>query len=80
MMLTGMISVGGNGLAARVFYLKRNAITIPEIFLLNIALVDLLLTLVSYPAFIISAFGHHWMFGETGINLLKLSTVFIEND
>jgi len=76
MLVVGMISVGGNGIAARVFQ-QRKVITVPEIFLLNIAIVNLILAIASYPAFIISAFAHHWMFGETGCALYAGSCYFL---
>lgn len=66
LMMAGMISVGGNGISVRVFCQRFKEITSTEIFLLNIALVNLLLAIASYPAFIVSSFYHQWIFGEIG--------------
>lgn len=65
--VTGVASLAGNGLAVRVFLRKGREITIPEILLLNIAVVDLFLAGVSYPAAIVAAFSHRWIFGGIGM-------------
>ena len=63
---TGLISVLGNTLAVIVFRRKGRDIAVSEVFLLNIAIVDLLLAGASYPATVISAFSHRWIFYEIG--------------
>jgi len=63
---TGLASLLGNGLAVKVFRRKGREITVPEILLLNIAIVDLLLSSVTYPAPIVAAFSHRWIFGDIG--------------
>ena len=63
---TGLASLLGNGLAVKVFRRKGREITVPEILLLNIAIVDLLLSGVTYPAPIAAAFSHRWIFGDIG--------------
>ena len=65
-MSLGIASIGGNGLSVRVFYLKLKEITVPELLLMNIAVVNLLLAIASYPAFIVSSFCHQWIFGNIG--------------
>lgn len=62
----GLIALVGNGLAVNVFWRKGREITVPEVLLLNIAIVDLLLAGVTYPAPIVAAFSHRWIFGEIG--------------
>ena len=61
-----MISVAGNGIAVRMFVQRRKFLIEPEIFLVNIACLDIFLAMISYPGFIVSAFFHHWVFGELG--------------
>ncbi len=65
-MYLGVISLIGNGLAAHVFRRKGREISVPEVILLNIAIVDLFLAGASYPATIISAFSHRWIFEDIG--------------
>lgn len=62
----GVVSLVGNGLAIRFFHRKGRDITLPEIFLYNIAVVDLFLACASYPATIVAAFSHRWIFEEIG--------------
>lgn len=62
----GLASLMGNGLAVHVFRLKGTEINVPEVLLLNIAVVDLFLGIASYPATIVAAFSHRWLFGQTG--------------
>lgn len=62
----GLASLLGNGLAVKVFLRKGREITVPEILLLNIAIVDLLLSGATYPAPIVAAFSHRWIFGNIG--------------
>ena len=62
----GVISLIGNGLAAHVFRRKGRDISVAEVLLLNIAIVDLFLAGASYPASIISAFSHRWIFEDIG--------------
>lgn len=56
----------GNGLTVRVFRRKGREITVPEILLLNIAMVDLFLAIATYPMSIIAAFSHRWIFERIG--------------
>lgn len=63
----GIASLLGNGLAVHVFQRKGSEINVPEVLLLNIAVVDLFLGIASYPATIVSAFSHRWVLGQTGI-------------
>lgn len=62
----GLSALIGNGLAVIVFRRKGRNITVPEVLLLNIAIVDLFLAIASYPSTIIAAFSHRWVFGEIG--------------
>ena len=62
----GLISLLGNGLAVQVFRKRGPEINVPEVLLLNIAAVDLFLGMASYPATIVAAFSHRWVFGEAG--------------
>lgn len=83
-----MISLLGNSLAILVFRHKDRKITVPEIFLLNIAALDLILAMTSCSAPIIAAFSHRWIFGEIGMNdclllysfLIHISHVFMPID
>lgn len=54
-------------MAVYVFRRKGSEINVPEVLLLNIAVVDLFLGIASYPATIVAAFSHRWVFGQTGI-------------
>lgn len=54
-------------MAVHVFRRKGSEINVPEVLLLNIAVVDLFLGIASYPATIVAAFSHRWVFGQTGI-------------
>jgi hypothetical protein len=65
----------GNGLAVHVFRRKGSEINVPEVLLLNIAVVDIFLGIASYPDTILAAFSHRWVFGQTGIALII--TVFV---
>lgn len=64
--ILGIASLLGNGLAVHVFRRKGTDINVPEVLLLNIAVVDLFLGIASYPATIVAAFSHRWLFGQTG--------------
>lgn len=66
LLLAGAVALIGNSLAVHVFRRKGAEITVPELLLLNIAIVDLFLAIASYPATIVSAFAHRWVFGEAG--------------
>lgn len=66
-MCSAIVSLLGNSLAIRVFRNKDRKITVPEIFLLNIAALDLILAMTSCSAPIVAAFSHRWIFGEIGI-------------
>lgn len=69
----GIASLLGNGLAVHVFRRKGSEINVPEVLLLNIAVVDLFLGIASYPATIVAAFSHRWVFGQTGTVAIPLS-------
>ena len=61
------MSVVGNSIAVQVFWPRAQTTpTVPELFLLNISIVNLLLAIATYPAAMISAFARHWVFGEIG--------------
>lgn len=53
----------GNGLTIRVFRDKGDKITVPEILLLHIAVINLLVAVVFCPLAAVSAFLHRWIYG-----------------
>ncbi|KAI9551386.1 hypothetical protein GHT06_021719 [Daphnia sinensis] len=77
MILIGFASLLGNGLAVHVFRRKGADINVPEVLLLNIAVVDLFLGIASYPATIVAAFSHRWLFGQTGCTLYAFTCYFL---
>jgi len=70
--IKGLVSLLGNGLAVHVFRRKGHEITVPEFLLLNIAVVDILLSGATYPAPIVAAFSHRWIFGELGTGIIMI--------
>ncbi|XP_032791760.2 opsin-5 [Daphnia magna] len=76
MIVIGIASLLGNGLAVHVFRRKGTDINVPEVLLLNIAVVDLFLGIASYPATIVAAFSHRWLFGQTGCTLYAFTCYF----
>ncbi|XP_046443719.1 opsin-5-like isoform X1 [Daphnia pulex] len=77
MIIIGVVSLFGNGLAVHVFRRKGSEINVPEVLLLNIAVVDLFLGIASYPATIVAAFSHRWVFGQTGCTLYAFTCYFL---
>jgi hypothetical protein len=65
-MLAGVLSAVGNGGILGVFYFRRGRLSPAEMFLVNLGVVDILLSTASYPCAMISSFNHRWMFGHTG--------------
>ncbi|CAL8080132.1 unnamed protein product [Orchesella dallaii] len=73
----GLFSVVGNGCILFVFLFRRRRLTPAEILLVNLGIVDILLSLASYPLTMISSFKHRWNFGELGCTLYGFVCYFL---
>ncbi|CAL8080116.1 unnamed protein product [Orchesella dallaii] len=62
----GLFSFVGNGCILFVFCFRRRRLSPAEVFLVNLGIVDILLSVASYPLTMISSFKHRWDFGELG--------------
>ncbi|XP_062395731.1 opsin 9 [Sardina pilchardus] len=69
LILTGTVSIAGNGLVLLVMARKRKELKPHELMTINLAICDFGYSLLGAPCLIISSFSHAWMFGETGCML-----------
>ncbi|XP_041964075.1 opsin-5-like [Alosa sapidissima] len=69
LVLTGTVSIAGNGLVLLVMARKRKELKPHELMTINLAICDFGYSLLGAPCLIISSFSHAWMFGETGCML-----------
>ncbi|XP_031431952.1 opsin 9 [Clupea harengus] len=69
MILTGIVSIAGNGLVLLVLARKPKGLRHHELMTINLAVCDFGYSLLGAPCLIISSFSHGWMFGETGCML-----------
>ncbi|XP_056149731.1 opsin 7, group member a [Lampris incognitus] len=61
----GVCSVFGNGTLLYVSHKKKQPLKPAELFIVNLAVSDVCLTLSLYPMAITSSFSHRWLYGET---------------
>ncbi|XP_041967543.1 opsin 7, group member a [Alosa sapidissima] len=61
----GVCSLCGNSVLLYVSYRKRHLLKPAELFIVNLALSDLGMTLSLYPMAVTSSFYHRWLFGRT---------------
>ncbi|KAL2084092.1 hypothetical protein ACEWY4_019610 [Coilia grayii] len=69
LILTGIVSIAGNGLVLLVLARKRKKLRPHEVMTINLAVCDFGYSLLGAPCLIISSFSHGWVFGETGCML-----------
>lgn len=74
----GFSAVVGNSCVLIVFGIRHRGLSPAEVFLVNLGVVDLLLSLASYPMSIISSFKHHWEFGQAGTELPCFHRIFLK--
>ncbi|XP_046894782.1 opsin 9 [Hypomesus transpacificus] len=66
MVITGAVSVLGNGTVLLVYGKKRKTLRPPELMTINLAVCDFGYSLIGAPCIIISSLSHAWVFGESG--------------
>ncbi|TRY94306.1 hypothetical protein DNTS_030386 [Danionella cerebrum] len=66
LIITGVVSVVGNGLVLLVYGQRRKKLRPHELMTINLALCDFGYSLLGAPCIIISSLSHAWIFGETG--------------
>ncbi|XP_055024727.2 opsin 7, group member d [Misgurnus anguillicaudatus] len=59
-----ILSLLGNGILLFVAYRKRSSLKPAELFIINLSISDLGMTVSLFPLAIPSAFAHKWLFGE----------------
>ncbi|KAM4688945.1 opsin-5-like [Discoglossus pictus] len=60
----GICSLFGNSILLYVSYKKRQFLRPAEYFIVNLAVSDLVMTLILYPLAITSSFSHRWIYGR----------------
>ncbi|XP_052003289.1 chemerin-like receptor 1 [Xyrauchen texanus] len=66
LIITGVVSVVGNGLVLLVYGQRRKKLRVHELMTINLAVCDFGYSLLGAPCLIISSLSHAWIFGETG--------------
>uniref|UniRef100_A0A8C2JN89 Opsin 9 n=1 Tax=Cyprinus carpio TaxID=7962 RepID=A0A8C2JN89_CYPCA len=66
LIITGVVSVVGNGLVLLVYGQRRKKLRAHELMTINLAVCDFGYSLLGAPCIIISSLSHAWIFGETG--------------
>ncbi|XP_005157996.2 opsin 9 isoform X1 [Danio rerio] len=66
LIITGVVSVFGNGLVLLVYGQRRKKLRAHELMTINLAVCDFGYSLLGAPCIIISSLSHAWIFGETG--------------
>ncbi|KAI2655496.1 Opsin-5 [Labeo rohita] len=66
LIITGVVSVVGNGLVLLVYGQRRKKLRAHELMTINLAICDFGYSLLGAPCLIISSLSHAWIFGETG--------------
>ncbi|XP_031431157.1 opsin 7, group member a isoform X2 [Clupea harengus] len=61
---SGVCSLCGNSVLLYISYRKRHLLKPAELFIVNLALSDLCMTLTLYPMAVTSSFYHRWLFGR----------------
>ncbi|KAM8829537.1 opsin 7, group member b [Synchiropus picturatus] len=61
----GVLSVAGNGILLFVAYRKKSSLKPAELFVVNLSISDLGMTISLFPLAIPSAFYHMWLFNKT---------------
>ncbi|XP_031566154.1 melanopsin-B-like [Actinia tenebrosa] len=60
-----VLAVFGNSLVILTFYKNKNLLTIPNFFVLNLLITDLLMALTILPVFVLTLGRGKWMFDDT---------------
>ncbi|XP_051511763.1 opsin-5-like [Myxocyprinus asiaticus] len=63
--LFGVCSLCGNSLLLYVSYKKKHLLKPAEVFIINLAISDLGMTLSLYPLAVTSSLAHRWLYGRT---------------
>ncbi|XP_036394547.1 opsin 9 [Megalops cyprinoides] len=66
LIITGTVSILGNGVVLLVFSRKRTHLRPPELMTINLAICDFGYSLLGAPFLIYSSLSHAWVFGEAG--------------
>uniref|UniRef100_A0A671NMR0 Neuropeptide Y receptor type 2-like n=1 Tax=Sinocyclocheilus anshuiensis TaxID=1608454 RepID=A0A671NMR0_9TELE len=66
LIITGVVSVVGNGLVLLVYGQRRKKLRAHELMTINLAVCDFGYRLLGAPCIITSSLSHAWIFGETG--------------
>ncbi|XP_018592857.2 opsin 9 isoform X1 [Scleropages formosus] len=66
LIISGSLSVAGNGIVLLVFSRKRSKMRPPELMTVNLAICDFGYSLLGAPFLIYSSVSHAWQFGESG--------------
>uniref|UniRef100_A0A8C7GS83 Opsin 9 n=1 Tax=Oncorhynchus kisutch TaxID=8019 RepID=A0A8C7GS83_ONCKI len=66
LILTGVVSVVGNGIVLLVYCRKKKKLRPPELMTINLAVCDVGYSLLGAPCLIISSVSHGWVFGDAG--------------
>ncbi|XP_066510137.1 melanopsin-A-like [Hoplias malabaricus] len=68
-LIVGTLGVAGNTLVVFAFCSNRKLRTMPNFFIVNLALSDLMMALTQCPVFFINSLHTEWMMGELGCKL-----------
>ncbi|XP_028836840.1 opsin 9 [Denticeps clupeoides] len=66
LIMTGIVSVVGNGVVLLIFWRKRKKLRPHELMTINLAICDFGYSLLGAPCPITSSLSHAWIFGERG--------------
>ncbi|XP_029018368.1 opsin 4xb [Betta splendens] len=65
----GVLGIAGNALVMFAFYSNRKLRSLPNYFIMNLAVSDFLMAFTQSPVFFINCLYKEWAFGETGCKL-----------
>ncbi|XP_019896523.2 opsin 9 isoform X2 [Esox lucius] len=66
LILTGVVSMAGNGIVLLVYCRKKKKLRPPELMTINLTICDFGYSLLGAPFIITSSLSHGWIFGEAG--------------
>ncbi|XP_042579105.1 melanopsin-A-like [Cyprinus carpio] len=68
-LIIGTLGVTGNALVMFAFYINKKLRSLPNYFIVNLAVSDFLMAITQSPMFFINCLFKEWMFGELGCKI-----------
>ncbi|XP_056146811.1 opsin 4xa [Lampris incognitus] len=68
-LVIGALGVTGNALVMYAFFCNKKLRTLPNYFILNLAVSDFLMAVTQSPIFFVNSLYKEWVFGETGCKM-----------